>query len=121
VTFHHVWWADNVDQRMPRIRYGKIHILNSLYTAAGNNYCIGVGQGASVRNENNVFIDVRTPVNTTSFVDAASTVTSVGNIYTNTSGQGVTDIGTAFTPPYSYTPEPASSVEAAVRSGAGPQ
>ncbi|MBN2192879.1 MAG: hypothetical protein JW751_08685 [Polyangiaceae bacterium] len=121
VTFHHVWWADNVDQRMPRMRYGKIHVFNSLYTATGNNYCIGVGQGASVRSEDNVFIGVNTPVNTTSFVDGASTVTSVGNLYTDITGNPVTDIGTAFDPPYDFPLDPASSVEDAVRSGAGPE
>ena len=43
VTYHHDWWADNVDERMPRVRYGQVHLLNNLYTASGNNYCVGLG------------------------------------------------------------------------------
>ena len=39
VTWHHNWWADNVNQRMPRSRRGKIHIFNNLFTATGNSYC----------------------------------------------------------------------------------
>jgi pectate lyase len=121
VTFHHVWWADHIDQRMPRMRYGKIHVFNSLYTASGNNYCIGAGMGASVRSEKNVFLGVNKPVNTSSFADGRTTVTSVDNIYEP--AQSVPDLGTAFTPTtyYPYTPDPVDTVEAVVRNGAGPQ
>jgi pectate lyase len=119
VTFHHVWWADNVDQRMPRIRFGKIHVFNSLYTATNNNYAIGPGTDASVRSENNVFIGVTRPINTTSFLNDQTTWNSVGNIYT--SSDEPADRGTAFSPPYSYTPDPVDTVEASVRAGAGPQ
>lgn len=121
VTFHHNWWADNVNQRMPRARYGKIHLFNNLYTAAGSSYCIGVGMAADVRSENNVFIGVNTPINTTSYQDERSLATSVGNIYTGTTGNVVADIGVAFEPTYDYTLEPAEGVESAVRSGAGPE
>ena len=56
VTFHHNWWADRVYARMPRVRYGKVHGFDNLYTATGNSFCIGVGYNADVRVENNVFI-----------------------------------------------------------------
>jgi pectate lyase len=120
VTYHHIWWANNVDQRMPRVRYGKIHVFNSLYTTTGNNYCIGVGMASSVRDENNVFIGSTRPVNTTSFIDSRSTVNSIGNVYTNISGGNPVDIGTAFTPPYAYSLDAASTVQNAVQTGAGP-
>jgi pectate lyase len=121
-TYHHCWWTDNVDQRMPRVRYGKIHVFNNLYTMTGNNYCVGVGADASVRVENNVFIGVSRPVNSSSsgFANANTTLTIAGNIYTNTTGTNATDIGVAFTPTYPFTMDAASAVEAAVRSGAGP-
>jgi pectate lyase len=122
-TFHHNWWADNVDQRMPRVRYGKIHVFNNLYTTIGNNYCVGVGADASVRVENNVFIGVTRPVNSgsTGFANANTTLTIAGNIYTNTNGANSADIGVAFNPTYPFTMDAASAVEAAVRAGAGPQ
>jgi hypothetical protein len=81
-----------------------------------------VGADASVRVANNVFIGVNRPVNSGSsgFANANTTLTIVGNIYTNTTGTNSADIGTAFTPTYPFTMDDASTVEAAVRSGAGP-
>jgi len=43
ITWHHNWWADNIAERMPRSRDGKIHVVNNLYTAAGNDYCTNSG------------------------------------------------------------------------------
>jgi pectate lyase len=122
VTFHHSWWADNVNQRMPRARFGQVHLFNNLYTSTGNSYCVGVGVDANIRLENNVFIGVGNPINTTSYSNAASVAASFGNVYTNTTGAHA-DLNAAsvFTPPYTYTLDAASAVEAAVRSGAGPQ
>ena len=45
VTWHHDWWADNVNQRMPRTRAGKIHVFNNLFTATGDSYCTNAGDG----------------------------------------------------------------------------
>ena len=48
VTWHHDWWADHVVERQPRVRFGDVHVFNSLYTSTGDNYCIGAaGQKAS--------------------------------------------------------------------------
>ena len=121
VTFHHDWWADNVVERMPRVRFGKVHLFDNLYTAAGNDYCIGVGAGANIRDENNVFIGVKNPIDTGSYSNSASILQSIGDLDQMTTGttQGIG--GAAFTPSYAYTLDPASGVEAAVKGGAGPQ
>jgi pectate lyase len=121
VTIHHSWWADWVNQRMPRVRFGRVHLFNNLYTSTGNSYCVGVGVGANVRLENNVFIGVANPINTTSYSDAASVAASFGNVYTSTTGTHA-DLNAAsvFVPPYEYVPDAASAVDAAVRNGAGP-
>ena len=123
VTFHHNWWADNVHERMPRVRFGQVHVFNNLYTASGNNYCIGVGHGANILTERNVFVGVKTPLNTTSYSDGASAIKSVANVYMNTSGDAPTDLraGSVFSPPYPYTLDATSGLEAAIRSGAGPR
>jgi pectate lyase len=115
VTFDHVWWADNVDQRMPRVRFGKVHVFNSLYTAAGDSACIEVGVSCDIRSESNVFQGVNNPVDS-SHSNAASIIQSIGNIGSNTNIGGP-----AFTPPYSYTLEAVSSVAASVMAGAGPK
>ncbi len=113
VTFHHDWWADNVGERMPRIRYGQVHSFNNLFTAVGNNYCIRAGVRSSVLTENDTFIGVDTP-----FDLGGGEVLSRGNIFTKTTGNTL-GTGKAFTPPYSYTLDATAGVEAAVRSGAG--
>jgi pectate lyase len=121
-TFHHVWWADNVDQRQPRVRFGQVHIFNSLYTATGNTYCVGVGADANILVENTVFIGVRNPFDSGN-VDptAASVLEENGNIFTNTSGsRSEIGGGNAFTPPYTYTLDTATTVQARVQAGAGP-
>jgi pectate lyase len=121
VTLHDNWWADNVDQRQPRVRFGLVHVFNNLYTSTAASYCVGLGVNANVLTENNVFIGVRNPINSTEFSNAASIVVSRGNLYQGTTGT-TADQGTAvFVPPYLYTAQPAAVVEAAVRAGAGPR
>ncbi len=117
ITFHHNWWANGVRERMPRIRFGQVHLYNNLYTATGNNYCIAPAKGASVLVENNVFSGVSDPLDL-SYGDGVATVR--GNLFTSVSGN-TSGRGTAFTPPYAYTLDAASTVEAAVRAGAGPR
>ena len=42
-TFANCWWDEGCRERMPRIRFAKMHILNCLYSSSVANYCIGVG------------------------------------------------------------------------------
>jgi pectate lyase len=121
ITFHHSWWADNVVERMPRARFGQVHLFDNLYTATGNDYCIGVGNGVSIRADNNVFIGVADPIKSYS-TDGTGVIESNGNVYTNTTGSSA-DVGsgTVFTPPYTATIDPTSGLEAAIRAGAGPK
>ncbi|MGY4911364.1 pectate lyase family protein [Micromonospora aurantiaca (nom. illeg.)] len=124
-TFHHNWFASLVDQRMPRMLYGKGHVYNNYYTAAGNTYAVGVGSLASVLVENNYFKDTKNPHQF--MYDRPSYITARGNIYDNTSGKrdsGAGGIGggvTPFTTPsYGYTPDSAGNVPGIVSSCAGP-
>ncbi len=39
VTWHHNWWADNVVERQPRVRYGRNHLFNNFYDSSASNYC----------------------------------------------------------------------------------
>jgi pectate lyase len=114
-TFHHVWWADNVNQRMPRVRFGKVHLFNNLYTASGDAACIELGVSANIRYENNVFVGTSNDVDS-SHSNSASVIQGIGNIGSNTNIGG-----SAFTPGYAYTLDAASSVQSAVQGGAGPR
>jgi pectate lyase len=115
VTFHHVWWADNVNQRMPRVRFGKVHVFNSLYTASGDSACIEVGVSCNIRSENNVFQGVSNTVDST-HSNGASIIQSIGN-----QGSTTNIGGPAFAPPYAYTAEATTAVAAGVMAGAGPK
>jgi pectate lyase len=119
VSYHHDWWADHVRERMPRVRYGAVHIFNSLYTSTGNSYCVGVGVFANVLTEANVFFEVRDPIESSSYSNDQSVVVSRQNLYVNASGQNQ-DRGTdVFAPPYPYTLDSVRDVRTAVEAGAG--
>lgn len=115
VTFHHNWWADNVVERMPRTRYGKVHVFNNLYTASNNNLCVLAGFEATVLLENNVFSGVSSPHRL-----GGGDLLAQGNVYENVSGSQE-DTGVGFTPPYDYTPEDTSTLAATVMANAGPR
>ena len=115
VTFHHDWWADNVNQRMPRSRRGKIHVVNNLYTSAGNSYCTNSGFETHLLVENNVYVNVKNPLSP----DANGDMLARNNVFTNTTGT-TTANGTGFTPPYTFLPETTGSLADAIKAGAGP-
>jgi pectate lyase len=124
VTWHHNWWADNVMERQPRVRFGKNHIVNNLFSATGDNYCVRAGIDAKLLVENNAFVGVDNPQEFNSTSDqATATITAKGNLYSGTSGSASTGGGgTAFTtPPYSFTADATAGLQAAVQSGAGPK
>lgn len=126
VTWHHNWWADYAMERMPRVRFGKNHILNNLWSSSGNNYCVRAGIQAHILIEGSVFTGVKSPHVFNSTADQATayiTADAAKNTYTSTSGTKATGgSGTPFTnPPYAYTMDALGSVESNVRSGAGPK
>lgn len=120
VTFHHCWWADNIGERMPRARFGQIHIFNSLYTAAGNNYCIGAGVASQFLVENTIFSGVKRPSNL-KFADAATIFVSRGNLVENSNGALEEKPGPIFAPPYPYRLDPVDGLRASITSNAGPE
>ncbi len=124
VTWHHDWWADRVSERQPRVRYGKNHIFNNLFTGTGDDYCVRAGMNAQILVENNAFINVSNPQQFNSPTDqTTSNITANNNLYTGGSGSKSTGGGgPAFTmPPYAYTADDPATVQAAVMAGAGPQ
>jgi len=125
ITWHHNWWADNVHERQPQVRFGKNHLFNNLWTSSADNYCVRAVIDAHLFLESNVFSDVKDPhlfygsASSTSNIAANST-----NTYTNTSGSKLTGgSGTAYTPTYSYAPDATAQVQTLVQNannGAGP-
>jgi pectate lyase len=97
-----------------------VHVFNNLYTAAGNNYCVGLGVNGSVRVENNVFQGVNVPLDIVDFSNAASILQALGNLFQTTAGN-TAGVGTAFSPSYSYALDGTSSLASAIMAGVGPK
>lgn len=115
VTFVRCWWAPGCKQRMPRVRFGKIHVINSYFNSPVSNTCIAAGFKANIQVDRNVFENVKTPIDLTNGFTA---VTATGNTFTNVTGN-ISGSGTAFTPPYSIPALSVSSVKADVTANAG--
>ncbi|MCB9283838.1 MAG: T9SS type A sorting domain-containing protein [Lewinellaceae bacterium] len=126
ITYDHCWWdgtlAKGLNQRLPRVRFGDVHVLNSYYEEV-DSYCVAARFESDVVVEDNYFRNVSNPHIMDDFglgIEDPDLV-SIGNIYELCSGSQTTS-GTAFTPSdfYSYDPIPAWDVPALVMNEAGP-
>lgn len=61
VTFHHNWYGPYCRERMPSVRFGRVHVFNNYYDCFDNNYCIRTRINAEVLVENNYFVGVQNP------------------------------------------------------------
>lgn len=115
VTMHHNWWADNVVERMPRTRYGDIHVLNNFYSSRRDNYCIRAGREARLLVEANYFYGVTDP-----FDLEGGLLLARDNAFEESPGsRSQTD--EAFEAPYAYDPGSSCDVPAEVTANAGPR
>ena len=117
ITYAYCWWADRVDQRMPRGRSGKVHVVNNLYTSREASYACGPGVDIQMLIENNVFNNSGSAIKIYDGSPAPA-FKSVGNIGTATNIEW--NQGTVFTPPYTLSLlVDASEVDSMVRPAAG--
>ena len=58
VTFANCWWDRGCVERMPRVRFGQVHLINCLYDSPEAKYGIGVGYKANVYVEKCAFFGV---------------------------------------------------------------
>ncbi len=127
VTWHHNWWADNVVERMPRVRFGRNHIYNNYYSSRTSNYCVRAGIEAAILLEANYFDGVSDPHEFNNSSNEQTAYIAIGsgdrgNVYSGTSGvQSTGGGGEPWTsPPYQYSLDAAGDVPNIVASGAGP-
>lgn len=116
ITLQHCWWAPGCAERMPWVRFGKVHIVNNYYNSTASVTCVRVGFEADLLVEKNVFENVKEPIFFAS--KSFTAVTASDNSFTNCTGN-TKGSGTAFTPPYSLTKTAVSEVKAKVKAGAG--
>ena len=100
VTIHHTWWADGVVERMPRVRFGKVHVANNLFDSKNASYCVRAAIEADIRIERNVFIGVQKALDLYTS-DGAITAAQMIENYEENVKKPQAGTGTAFTPPYS--------------------
>jgi pectate lyase len=123
VTLHHNWYGNLVNQRMPRARYGNIHIFNAYYNATGDKYCIGLGCTAQVLLESTYFDGVTTPWRNQNFSDPGCVPGVIqwndDNVFVNSKMPTNVPNSTVFTPPYAYKLDAGKDVKDIVRNNAG--
>jgi pectate lyase len=121
-TLYKTWWADGVAERMPRARFGQIHVANCLFTSTdpGQDHCVRAGYHADLLVESNVFIQQKKPIDL--YNNDFTAVTQRNNLFTDCSGN-TAGSGTSFTPPYTLALSATSGLQAEISnttSGAGP-
>jgi pectate lyase len=135
VTFHHNWWGQLVHERMPRVRFGRVHLYNNFYNSPGNNNCIRAARDSEVLVENNYFDSVKNvwelyrtegvdgkvfasdnvEVNTTwAAGDDSSSIQIPGTDVLSADANGLNP-----TPPYTYALNAAAGIPNAVTNNAG--
>ncbi|MGX4693884.1 pectate lyase family protein [Streptomyces sp. JNUCC 63] len=115
VTYHHNWF-NNVNSRIPSLRFGTGHFYDNYVVGAGT--AVHSRMGAQMLVENNVFRSTQVAVTT----NRDSKTDGYADLRGNDLGGAATEVsqtGGFTSPPYGYTAEPASSVVASVTAGAG--
>jgi pectate lyase len=119
VTFCHNWWQQPCKERMPSVRYGRVHVFNNYYTVTipNQNYCVNSRVDAEVLVENNYFLRCNDPY----IISNNGRMLTVGNILIEPTYENgdPSYSDTVFTPPYPYTLEDAAAVPATVVAGSG--
>ncbi|MCE5186938.1 MAG: hypothetical protein LLF76_12510 [Planctomycetaceae bacterium] len=120
VTMHHNWFGPNCWQRIPSVRFGRVHLYNNLWDCAGNSYCIWSRIKAECLVENNVFKGVKAPYRVQADTAAPKGKLCLrGNVFDNCTGNTVETQDEVFKPAYEYKLDDAAGVAAAVQAQAG--
>ena len=115
VTMHNNWWDTGCTSRMPRVRFGYVHIYNNYFNCEGNNYCNRAGKEGHIFSERNYFEGVRDPLT----VEDEGVAKSIGNIYADCTGTIYAGNDDVFTPSYSYNALDAEEIKENIVANAG--
>ncbi|WP_078392718.1 pectate lyase family protein [Shouchella patagoniensis] len=116
ITFHNNYF-ENLNSRVPSIRFGEAHIYSNYYNGI-NETGINSRMGAKVRIEENLFERANNPI-----VSRDSSQVGYWHLINNRFDQSTGEIPTTSTitynPPYSYQVTPVNQVKDVVRANAG--
>ncbi|MFW5775336.1 MAG: Ig-like domain-containing protein [Chitinivibrionales bacterium] len=112
VTFYYCRWGEGVRERMPRMRYGKLHMVNNLFDSDVSNHCIRAGYKADILLEGNFFDDQDEPVD--EFKGDYTGIRAVAN-----AGLADMEKRSAFSPPYSIPIASAQDIVDPIKNCAG--
>ncbi|MBN1868744.1 hypothetical protein JW916_15800 [Candidatus Sumerlaeota bacterium] len=116
VTYHHNFWTTGCDERMPRVRFGRVHVFNNYYYIPGHlGSCIKSTVEAQLLVENNYFENCRGPYQ----AENGGFLKAIGNVLDGTYGPLTGGSDDVFSPPYDYTLEPPASARSNILAGAG--
>lgn len=115
ITYANNHWRD-VGSRTPSLRFGTGHVLNSLFERASTG--INARMGAQVLVENNVFHDVRRPIESVSS-STQGFITAVGNDFGGVAVTAPASNISGIDLPYNYTLVPTDSVAASLEGVVG--
>ncbi|KAJ8693339.1 hypothetical protein PTI98_008343 [Pleurotus ostreatus] len=116
VTYHHNSWV-NVNSRLPSVRFGTVHVFNSVYNDIPTS-AINSRMGAQLLVENNVFNNVNLAVVTDLDSDLEGYAIERGNVFSGTTTTRITQVG-SLNPPYSYSLDSTANLASIVANGAG--
>lgn len=119
ITMHHNWFGQNCWQRIPSVRFGRVHLYNNVWDCAGNSYCTWSRVNAECLMENNVFNGVKDPYRIQNDAAAKGKICLRGNVFEKCTGQAEEIQEEVFKPAYAYKADEATIVAAAVQAGAG--
>jgi pectate lyase len=115
VTYSHNWFQ-NFNSRAPSLRFGTGHVYNNYLVNADT--AVHSRENAQMLVQNNVFVNISTPIETTGDSAVDGFVNQSGNDF-GTGTNAITQTGTFTSPPYSFHLDATSSVASLVTAGAG--
>lgn len=118
-TFANCWWDEGCKARMPRVRFGKVHILNCLFSSTESSaICVGAGYRSNIFLEKCAFTTTQTKkypwrsyATADGYTDYNITVTGCSGAADEQKKSGSYEY---FTPTYTYDSYDASQVSSVV-------